>query len=44
MGIIDTEKVPIDVGRPRLRLKLADDRLENADGDQLASVASSILG
>jgi hypothetical protein len=43
MGIIDTEKVPIDVGRPRLRLKLADDRLKNADGDQLASVASSIL-
>jgi hypothetical protein len=43
MGIIDTEKVPIDVGRPRLRLKLADDRLRNAEGDQLASVASSIL-
>ena len=43
MGIIDTEKVPIDVGRPRLRLKLGDERLEEADGPQLASVAQSIL-
>ncbi|PSQ39564.1 hypothetical protein BRD13_02525 [Halobacteriales archaeon SW_5_70_135] len=42
-GIIDTEKVPIDVGRPRLRLKLGDDRLEDADGPQLATVAQSIL-
>jgi hypothetical protein len=42
-GIIDTEKVPIDVGRPRLRLKLGDERLEDADGPQLASVAQSIL-
>jgi hypothetical protein len=43
MGLIGTEKVPIDVGRPRLRLKLADERLQNADTDQLASVAQSIL-
>jgi hypothetical protein len=43
MGILDTEKVPIDVGRPRLRLKLADERLKNADSDQLASVVQSIL-
>ncbi len=43
MGLIDTEKVPIDVGRPRLRLKLGDDRLKDADSDQLASVAQSIL-
>jgi hypothetical protein len=43
MGLIDTEKVPIDVGRPRLRLKLADDRLEDAPPDELASVAQSVL-
>jgi hypothetical protein len=42
-GLLDTEKVPIDVGRPRLRLKLGDDRLTDADPDQLASVAQSIL-
>lgn len=43
MGIIDTEKVPIDVGRPRLRLKLADDQLASADSDQLAAVAEKVL-
>ncbi|WP_254837812.1 transcriptional regulator TbsP [Natronomonas marina] len=43
MGLIDTEKVPIDVGRPRLRLKLGDDRLKDADGGQLANVAQSML-
>ncbi|WP_135824411.1 transcriptional regulator TbsP [Halorussus ruber] len=43
MGLIGTEKVPIDVGRPRLRLKLANDDLRNADTDQLASVAQSLL-
>ena len=43
MGLIDTEKVPIDVGRPRLRLKLGDDRLQDADNGQLASVAQSML-
>jgi hypothetical protein len=43
VGIIDTEKVPIDVGRPRLRLKLGDDRLREASSDELASVAQSIL-
>jgi hypothetical protein len=43
MGLIDTEKVPIDVGRPRLRLKLGDDRLREADTGQLASVAQSML-
>ena len=42
-GLLDTEKVPIDVGRPRLRLKLGDDRLEDADVDELASVAQSLL-
>jgi len=43
MGLIDTDKVPIDVGRPRLRLMLGDDRLENADSDELATVAQSLL-
>jgi len=43
MGLIDTEKVPIDVGRPRLRLTLADDRLESAENDQIATVAQSLL-
>ena len=43
MGLIDTEKVPIDVGRPRLRLMLGDERLEDADSDELATVAQSLL-
>jgi hypothetical protein len=43
MGLLDTEKVPIDVGRPRLRLMLGDDRLRDADTDQLASVTQTIL-
>jgi hypothetical protein len=43
MGLLDTEKVPIDVGRPRLRLMLGDERLQGADTDQLASVAQTIL-
>ncbi|MFQ3319892.1 MAG: hypothetical protein ACI8UR_001286 [Natronomonas sp.] len=43
MGLLDTEKVPIDIGRPRLRLKLGDDRLKDADNGQLASVAQSML-
>ncbi|MDZ7745738.1 MAG: DUF5821 family protein [Halobacteriales archaeon] len=42
-GLIDTEKVPIDVGRPRLRLKLGDDRLKNVSEGELASVAQSVL-
>jgi hypothetical protein len=42
-GLIETEKVPIDVGRPRLRLKLTDQRLADADSDELASVAQSVL-
>ncbi len=43
MGIVDTEKAPTDVGRPRQRLKLTDERLQQADGDQLAVVAQNIL-
>lgn len=42
-GIIDTEKVPIEVGRPRLRLKLADERLAEAEPDELANVALSVI-
>lgn len=42
-GIIDTEKVPIDVGRPRLRLRLGDERLLEASTDGLAAVAESML-
>jgi DNA-binding transcriptional ArsR family regulator len=42
-GLIDTEKVPIEVGRPRLRLTLADERLRDADPDQLAAAAQTVL-
>ena len=42
-GLLDTEKVPIDVGRPRLRLMFGDDRLGDASTDQLASVAQALL-
>lgn len=42
-GLLDTEKVPIDVGRPRLRLLLGDERLANADADELADVALDLL-
>lgn len=43
VGLIDTEKVPIDVGRPRLRLKLGRDELREAEPDQLTGLATSIL-
>ena len=43
LGIIDTEKVPIDVGRPRLRLKLGDDRLVGVDTDEFAAVADDLV-
>ena len=42
-GFIDTEKVPIDVGRPRLRLLLGDERLAEADASQLPRVARELL-
>ncbi len=44
MGLIDTEKVPIDVGRPRLRLKFANEQLRDASAQELASVAQSLMG
>ena len=43
VGAIDTEKVPIDVGRPRLRLKLGDDRLVGAAPEELASVTMELI-
>ncbi|WP_416841125.1 transcriptional regulator TbsP [Haloferax sp. DFSO52] len=43
LGLIDTEKVPIDVGRPRLRLKLGNDQLADSDIDELASAAEQML-
>ena len=43
MGLIKTEKVPLDVGRPRQRLLLGDERLVAADSDELASAAQSLL-
>ncbi|MEZ3117300.1 DUF5821 family protein [Halobaculum sp. MBLA0147] len=43
LGLVTTEKVPIDVGRPRLRLLLADDDLAAADLDAFATVAQQKL-
>lgn len=37
-GLIRTEKVPIDVGRPRLRLKLDEDRFGEVTPAELAAV------
>jgi predicted transcriptional regulator len=42
-GLLATEKVPVDVGRPRMRLQFADDRLADASTEQLASVAQTLL-
>ncbi|WP_049998633.1 transcriptional regulator TbsP [Halococcus sediminicola] len=42
-GLLETEKVPIEVGRPRLRLLLGDERLREADAEELASVAHELL-
>jgi DNA-binding transcriptional ArsR family regulator len=42
-GLIDTEKVPIEVGRPRLRLVLGDDRLGEVPPAEMAERARSIL-
>lgn len=40
-GWLATEKVPSDVGRPRLRLVLGDDRLRDVSVPQLASVVQN---
>jgi len=42
-GLIETEKVPIDVGRPRQRLLLGDEQLREAEAEELAGVAESLL-
>src|SRR5699024_1156878 len=42
-GLLETEKVPIDVGRPRLRLLLGEERLREADAEELANVARDLL-
>ena len=42
-GLIETEKVPIDVGRPRLRLLLGEEDLRDADIDELPSVAQQLI-
>lgn len=42
-GLIETEKVPIDVGRPRLRLLLGDDRLRGIEADEVVNVAAELL-
>lgn len=34
-GLIDTENVPIDIGRPRLRLKFADESLHDASIEEV---------
>ena len=43
-GAIETEKVPIDVGRPRLRLRLGDGRLRDVPPERLAPAAADLLG
>ena len=42
-GLIDTEKVPIDVGRPRLRLKFHDESLQTAEPASIIEVARETL-
>jgi hypothetical protein len=42
-GLVETEKVPIDVGRPRLRLIPGDARLTTAAAADVADVASELL-
>ena len=42
-GLLETEKVPIDVGRPRLRLLLGDERLREADAEELPSVVRELF-
>lgn len=42
-GLLETEKVPIDVGRPRLRLLIGNERLGETDAEELASAARELL-
>ena len=43
-GVISTEKVPIEVGRPRLRLTVGHDALAEATPETLAETATELLG
>lgn len=42
-GFLDTEKEPIDVGRPRLRLKFADSTLNDASPEHLVERAANAI-
>lgn len=42
--LLDTENVPIDIGRPRLRLTFADDELQEAPIEDLVERATRALG
>ncbi len=42
-GLIDTENVPIDIGRPRLRLKFSDEALHDAPLEELVEAAKEAL-
>ena len=42
-GLIDTENVPIDIGRPRLRLKFSDGSLHDAPLGEVVEVAKEAM-
>jgi hypothetical protein len=42
-GLLNTEKEPIDVGRPRLRLLLGDERLRETDIEEFSGVVQELL-
>ncbi len=42
-GLIDTENVPIDIGRPRLRLKFEDESLHNAPLEEVVEAAKDAV-
>jgi len=42
-GLIDTENVPIDIGRPRLRLKFADESLQDAPLEEVVEAAKEAM-
>lgn len=42
-GLIDTENVPIDIGRPRLRLKFADESLHDAPLEEVVEAAKDAM-
>jgi hypothetical protein len=42
-GLIDTENVPIDIGRPRLRLKFADESLHDAPLEDVVEAAKTAM-